>query len=659
MAIVQMKKVQLMVVREQKEALLRDLMLLGCVSVTEPDLPQEGDAAQLRPESGGLTEARADQARLTAALGLLDKYAPVKSKLLSGRPEITEAEFLDENAYRRELEAASQMEDLESQIRRLTSEETRLRSSMEALGPWTALDLPLETKGTGCADVILGTIPAVMDLAEAQRALAEAAPEAELFPVNADKDAHYTVLVCHKSVQAEALQALRAFGFAIASVAGTVGTAKEQIEAQTKQVAAIGESRAKLEQQIAAYSTHRDAIKLSIDRASAFIGKAEAAERMVGTDSVVCLNGWMEAPEEARVVETLSKYDCSWEFTEPTEEEYATVPVKLKNASVTEPLNMVTNMYSLPAYGTLDPNPLMAPFFILFYGIMMADMGYGLLMIAAALIVKHFVKPKRGSKTFVNLLLEGGISTFIFGVLTGGFFGDLIPTLYKMFKGVEMGDNFLTKPLINPLNDTQTILYGALVLGVLQLCTGMIISMYAKIKNGDVKGAIFEEGSWFVILAGLLLFVFKIGNVAGIPVVLIIGALMLIYGAAYPAKGFGKVTAVFAAIYNGVTGWLGDILSYSRLMALMLAGSVVAQVFNNLATMPMGGNKPNVLTFLLFVVIFLVGHALNFALNLLGCFVHDLRLQCLEYFGKFYQDGGKPFKPLEINTKYVDVENHL
>jgi len=659
MAIVQMKKLQLMVVREQKEALLRDLMLLGCVSVTEPDLPQEGDAAQLRPESGGLTEARADQAKLTAALGLLDKYAPVKSKLLSGRPEVSEAEFLDENAYRRELEAASQMEDLEAQIRRLTSEETRLRSSMEALGPWTSLDLPLETKGTGTTDVILGTIPAVMDLAEAQRALAEAAPEAELFPVNADKDAHYTVLVCHKSAQTEALQALRAFGFAIASVAGTVGTAKEQIEAQKQQVADIGESRAALEQQIAAYSTHRDAIKLSIDRANVFIGKAEAAERMVGTDSVVCLNGWMEAPEEDRVVETLSKYDCSWEFTDPTEEEYATVPVKLKNAAVTEPLNMVTNMYSLPAYGTLDPNPLMAPFFILFYGIMMADMGYGLIMIAAALIVKHFVKPKLGSKTFVNLLLEGGISTFIFGALTGGFFGDLIPTLYKMFKGVEMGDNFLTKPLLNPLNDTTTVLYGALALGVLQLFTGMIISMVEKIKKGDTKSAVFEEGSWFVILLGLVLFVFKIGNVAGIPVVLIIGALMLIYGAAYPAKGFGKVTAVFAAIYNGVTGWLGDILSYSRLMALMLAGSVVAQVFNNLATMPMGGNKPNIATFLLFVIIFLVGHALNFALNLLGCFVHDLRLQCLEYFGKFYQDGGKPFKPLEINTKYVDVENHL
>lgn len=655
MAIVKMKKLQLMVVREQKEALLRDLMLLGCVSVTEPDLPQEGDAAQLRPESGGLTEARADQARLTAALGLLDKYAPAKSKLLSARPEVTEAEFLDEKAYRAELEAASQIEDLEAQIRRLTSEESRLRSSMEALGPWTGLDLPLETKGTGCADVVLGTIPAVMDLAEAQHALAEAAPEAELFPVNDDKDAHYTVLVCHKSAQAEALQALRAFGFAIASVAGTVGTAKEQIEAQKLQIAAIGEERSRLEAQIISFAPHRDAIKLSIDRANVFIGKAEAAERMVGTESVVCLNGWMEAPEEARVVDVLKQYDCSWEFADPEEEEYPSVPVKLKNNRLTNPLNMVTNMYSLPAYGTVDPNPLMMPFFILFYGIMMADMGYGLLMIIAALVIKFVTKPKRGGKVFVDLLLEGGISTFIFGIVTGGFFGDLVPTLSKLF-GHEMGKNFLTDPLLNPMKDVTFILVGAMALGMVHLITGMIVSMVEKCRKGAPLDAVFEEGPWFLILGGGGAYFLTKSKIA--LVILAIGAVMLIYGATRHATGLGKLTGPIGAIYNGVTGWLGDVLSYSRLMALMLAGSVVAQVFNSLAAMP-SEKGVSVFSFFLFIIIFLVGHALNFALNLLGCFVHDLRLQCLEFFGKFYQDGGKPFEPLEINTKYVDVENHL
>lgn len=661
MAIVKMKKLQLMVVREQKEALLRDLMLLGCVSVTEPDLPQEGeDADYLRAESGGLVEARANQARLTGALALLDKYAPVKSKLLSARPEVSEAEFLDEAALNRELEAAAAVEDLEAQIRRLTSEESRLRASNEALSPWLGLDLPLETKGTATTDVILGTIPAVMDLNEARQALAEAAPEAELYPVNADKDAHYTLLLCIKDAQADALAALRAYGFAIASVAGSKGTAREQMEAQKQQIEDIGKEREALEAKIVSYAPHRDAFKLSVDRTTALIGKAEAAERMVGTDSVVCLNGWMEAPEEARVLEVLSKYDCSWDLQDPVEEEYPEVPVKLKNNALTEPLNMVTNMYSLPAYGTVDPNPLMAAFFIVFYGIMMADMGYGLLMIAAALVVKHFVKPKRGGKVFINLVLEGGIATFIMGIVTGGFFGDLIPTLHKMFTGTEMGDNFLTKPLLNPLGQTELVLYGAMVLGVIHLFTGMIINMVEKCRKGDVKSAVFEEGSWFVIFAGLGLFVLKKGSVAGIPVLLVIGVIMLIYGAAYPAKGIGgKAVAVLAAIYNGVTGWLGDILSYSRLMALMLAGSVVAQVFNNLATMPQGEGKVTVLSFILFVVIFLVGHALNFALNLLGCFVHDLRLQCLEFFGKFYQDGGKPFQPLEINTKYVDVENHI
>ena len=160
-----------------------------------------------------------------------------------------------------------------------------------------------------------------------------------------------------------------------------------------------------------------------------------------------------------------------------------------------------------------------------------------------------------------------------------------------------------------------------------------------------------------MIFAGLALFVLKIGNIGGVPVVLCIGVLMLLYGSGREAKGFGNVTAVFGAVYNGLTGWFGDILSYSRLMALMLAGCVIALVFNSLASMPSSGGV-TVVSMIVFIIIFLLGHLLNFGLNLLGCFVHDLRLQCLEFFGKFYVDGGKPFRPLEINTRYVDVENH-
>ena len=129
--------------------------------------------------------------------------------------------------------------------------------------------------------------------------------------------------------------------------------------------------------------------------------------------------------------------------------------------------------------------------------------------------------------------------------------------------------------------------------------------------------------------------------------VLILGCVMVLAGPLITGKGFGKITGIFGSLYNHVTGYFGDILSYSRLMALMLAGSVIAQVFNTLGAIP--GNV------IIFLVVSLLGNSLNFALNLLGCYVHDLRLQCLEFFGKFYEDGGRPFRPLDLTTKYYDV----
>ena len=658
MAIVHMKKLRLMVVRGQKDALLRDLMLLGCVQVSEPDalLADAEAAAVLRQESGNVTETRSELTRLNAALKLLDKYAPVKSKLLSSRPEVTEREFLDVGAYRKELDAVAQLEALEADVRRYNGEEAKLRSSVEALRPWETLDLPLSLGSTATTRITLGMLPASADFGEVQETLEEAAPESQMYEISTDREQHYVLLICMKNELPEALAALRTFGFTLANLGGTPGTARQNIDTAQQQIADVIRKREQAEAGIAAFAPHRDAFKLCIDRASVRLGRAEAEERLVGTESVVCMRGWLTAPEEEKLTAVLAKYDCAWDLADPTEDEYPEVPVKLKNNKFTEPLNMVTNMYSLPAYGTVDPNPLMAPFFILFYGIMMADMGYGLVMVLAALIALGKMKPKRGSKYFCELLLACGVSTFLLGIVTGGFFGNAVPTIVRMF-GHDVQLGILTSPLLDPLKDTTTILIGAMVLGFIQLVTGMIVNMVMECRQGKVGDAIFNEGTWLVLFAGLALYVLKIGNIAGVPVVLCIGGLMLLYGSGREAKGFGKVTAVFGALYNGLTGWFGDILSYSRLMALMLAGSVIAQVFNTLAAMPSSGGV-TVVSMLVFILIFLVGHALNFGLNLLGCFVHDLRLQCLEFFGKFYVDGGKPFSPLEINTRYVDVENH-
>ena len=305
---------------------------------------------------------------------------------------------------------------------------------------------------------------------------------------------------------------------------------------------------------------------------------------------------------------------------------------------------MVTEMYVYPAYDGLDPNPLMAPFFILFFGLMMADMAYGLLMLLGGWYLLKRLHAKGTMGHMGGLLVLCGVSTFIFGAMTGGFLGDFIPQLAKL---IDPNSNVQLPYLFTPLTDTLAILVGSLVLGVIQIITGMAISVVFKCRNGDWTDALWNEITWWIVLAGAALAILGMGNVAGYPVVLFVGLVMLVYGSTRNAKGFGKVTALIGAVYNGVSGYFSDILSYARLMALMLAGAVIAQVFNTL-----GSVTGNVFGF---IIISLIGNALNLALNLLGCYVHDLRLQCLEFFGRFYKEGGRPFAPMSYKTKYADI----
>lgn len=274
----------------------------------------------------------------------------------------------------------------------------------------------------------------------------------------------------------------------------------------------------------------------------------------------------------------------------------------------------------------------------------MADMGYGLLMIFLPLLYLKKARPPESKRGFIELILWCGIVTFIFGALTGGFFGDFIPQLCKV---IDPASTFELPSLFSPLNDTMAIMVGSMVLGGIQILTGMTISVVKKTKDGHFADALWDEITWWVILAGGAMALLKVGSVAGVPVVLVIGMLMLVYGSGRGKKGFGKVTGLVSAVYNGVTGFFSDILSYVRLMALMLSGAVLAQVFNML-----GATTGNVVGF---VVIALIGNALNLALNLLGCYVHDMRLQFLEFFGRFYKEGGKSYRPLSVETQYVEV----
>ena len=644
MAILKMKKLRICGVSEEQTQLIRQLQLLGSVEIGAPCALTDTQGVQVFCAGDGKSADALlrTSARLTSALETLKHYETKKGGLFAARPEKTIGELFSDEAYAAALDTAQAVLDAQDARSRLAAEKSRLTAVRESFVPWQQLPLPLETLGTQHTRILLGTVPAQTDLEALRARVFEAADEVQLEQISADQQSLYLLVFVHKCAAEAVGAALREAGFALTTFDGVQGTAAENIRRTDEAIAACEQQDAEKLAELTALAEQKSALQLAFDRCTQEIAKAQAADRLVHSEKTFCLGGWVPCEDVGKLEALLSGFCCAWELTDPAPEEYPDVPVKLKNNKLTWPLNMVTEMYSLPAYDGVDPNPLMAPFFILFYGIMMADMGYGLLMILASIIITKKSRPKGTSGQMFGLMFSCGISTFLMGALTGGFFGDFLPQLVGI---IDPDTTFKALPsLFTPLDDTITILIGAMALGFVQIVTGMAISFVEKIKKGQIMDAIWEELTWWIVFAGIACMALGVTNI-----VLYVGLAMVVVGSGWSAKGFGKVTAIFGSVYNHVTGYFGDILSYSRLMTLMLAGSGIASVFNTLGAIP--GNV------VIFLIISALGNGLNFALNLLSCYVHDLRLQCLEYFGKFYQDGGKPFEPLAINTKYVDIQS--
>ena len=651
MAIVKMKRLRLLGLRSDRGRLLRPLQSLGCVEFSEPaiDLSDPAWAALAKPEGAGLSKAKEQYQQLDSALDVLRKYVPTKDGLLSARPTLTEAQLFDDSVYTDGLAAAWDITNAERALAACQAEQAKLQSQKASLEPWLSLNVPLETEGDSTVSILFGAVPSKVDFAAFEAAAAQATPLAQLFPAGSDRELQYFLLVCHASVLSDCTEAMRPFGYSRVTLRGWTGTAADNIRSLDNHIAALERQAEEHRDHIASLGDKRNLLRLCADRACQEISREENKARLIDTDAAYLLEGWLPADKEPDLAKLLSGFSCAWETADPMPEEYPQVPVKLKNNLITRSMNTITEMYSLPAYDGVDPNPLMAPFFILFFGMIMADMGYGLLMIIASAVVLLKQKPKNPS--FMEMIFWCGISTVLWGAASGGFFGDMIPQLVTM---LNPNSTFEMPALFTPLNDIVAIMIGSLALGFIQVITGMTISVVKKSKDGQFIDALFSEISWWIVLGGLALFLCG-AMVAGLPpvlatvgkVMLIAGFLMLALGGTREAKGFGKVTSFIGIIYNGVTGFFSDILSYIRLMALMVSGSVIASVFNTLGATT--GIVPA------FILISLLGNALNLALSLLGAYVHDLRLQCLEFFGRFYKEGGMPYQPLSIDTKYIDV----
>ncbi len=654
MAIVKMKRLRLMGLRSDREELLRLLQGMGCVELREPaiDLTDPDWAALAKPEGSGLSKAKEQNQLLSGALDSLNKYAPAKDGLFAPRPEVSEAELFDDGAYAAGLETARQIAGEEKALAVCQAEQNKLRTQRASLEPWSSLDVPLDQEDTANTSVIFGAVPGRTDFSAMEGALAAAVELAEIFPAGSDQELRYFLLVCHASAEHDCAEALRPYGFSRVNLRGWTGTAEDNIRAIDNKLAALEREEREHKERIGVLAGERGNLRRCVDRSTQEIRREESKARLVDTEDAFYLDGWFPAADEPRVRQALDGLLCAYETAEPREEEYPEVPIKLKNNPVTAPFRVITEMYSMPAYDGVDPNPLMAPFFILFFGFMMNDIGYGLLMVLGTAIYLKMAKPRGTTRDMMTMFFMCGISSIFWGCLTGSFFGDFLPKLFDL-TGIDHNFVWFWPPLFTPINDTITVMIGSIALGVIQVFTGMAISTVEKFRHGEALDAVTGEIAWWFILLGAAGAICG-SAVEGLPPVLgtiglaalVLGLVLLLAGNLIRSKSIGGIVGFGGDLYNGISGYFSDILSYLRLMALMMAGSIIASVFNTLGAV--FGLVP-------FIIVSVIGNALTLVLNLLGCYVHTLRLQCLEFFGRFYKDGGKAFRPLAVETKYVNI----
>ena len=654
MATVKMRKISVIGMKEDKRAILKDLMNLGVVEVSSAAgrmeceewkalVTRDGDEAGVSENEKKLADAK-------AVIEILMKHGEVKSPMFSVRKKISAAENAELEYREAEYEKeTAEILRLDGELSAAFSDENSAAAQIYALTPWKNYDAPLEIHGTDRIAIKLGVMPPLTDTAAIGAELAGGGFEAELAEIGSDKQQHYISLMYFREDEQGVSDILKAHGFAPANIGELQGTVTDNISEYERQIEDIHKRREGIEAELADAARYLEDIRFYHDMINIRLVNARVRERLLNTDLTFTFSGWTPASAEETVLNTLGRYTCACEFAEPEDDD--DIPVRLANKSFFAPFEFITKLYSLPSAREVDPTSIFTIFYIMFFGIMFGDVGYGLIIILATFILLRKDKVEGMARKLITVLFWSGVSSAFWGVMFGSYFGDAITVVAKTF----FDKTILIKPLwLDPGKSAMLFLAFSCGLGVLHLFVGMGIDAYEKLRKGELLAAVNDDVIWYFIVAGAVMLLFGGRLNPGVPEV---GKWMLAAGLAlaiilpiFISKGAGKALGLWN-IYSGLTGQLSDILSYSRLLGLGLASTSIAQVFNFLAAM--GGKS--VVGVLMFVLIFVVGHTLNFAINALGAFVHSCRLQFVEFFGKFYEGGGREFEPFERQTKYVKI----
>lgn len=638
-----MKKLTALADRENLHALITKLCALRCVELSEEALG-DAEAGTALPRGGDPSAKQAlekELAAVTEALTVLHRYAKSIKSLLDPKicADVLHFDRMPEYAEAQALLAAVQ--DKLARRAQIKVARAETESRLQSLRPFAAADIPLGMTETVRCALLFGSLASGVTRAAADTALS--GTDAVLTVLDETQTSLPICVICLKAELDRVQAALLSLGFIRAAFPSETGCPSDEIRHATARAAELDAEDATLIEGLKQDAALVGLIEILSDFVKTKLAAADAMAHSGQTKYTALVTGYFPARRQKAVEKALAAFDCDFSVADVPPGEEA--PVELCNNGYAKNFEWVLGMYAYPAYGTYDPTFIMSIFYFIIFGLMFADAGYGLLLILCCFGAIRFLHPKPGMRAFLAMFGYCGISSMIWGVLLGSYFGDF-PLAYMQHMAALPAIPGTLALWFDPLGDPMKFLILSLGVGAVHLVAGMAVKFSVIWKSGKLLDAVFDVGSWWVLFAGLGLLAVhpNIGKW-----VALCGVVMLVLTQGRAEKNpLMKLVKGVGSLYDLIS-YGSDLLSYSRILALGLASAVIAQVVNILATL--GG--PSIGGFLTMVLIFIIGHVMNLVINVLGTFVHTSRLQYIEFFNKFFADGGRPFKPLVPADDYT------
>ena len=670
MAVLQMRKINICAMKKNRKKILEFLQKKGCLEIQETD--NEDSVFMKMNTATQISIFERNAALAENGLAVLDRYCPENKSMfagLEGKEQIASEEFQNSIDHQQEimnlinkiLQAQKSMEEKESAM-------VRCKEEIQSLSPWSSLDVPMNYPGTKKTGFFIGCISGTYT----QEALTAKIEQLEEMPdsvyaqvITADKFQTYVTVVFLRTQQDQVERALRNFSFNRAPLI-TSHTPEISVKKRENAIASIQKEIEALRQELEEYSKRRMEIKEVADYYTVRAEKYRVVGSILQSKHTFFITGFIPEREIEDLRNNLeNRFTVMIDVEEPEENE--NVPVLLSNNKTAGAVEGVVTSFGYPTKHEIDPTAITAFFYYFFFGIMLSDAAYGLLMFLGCLwALKKYPNMSEGMQKSLRMFKNCGLSTLVWGILFGGYFGDAITVIGHTFFGVDI---VVPAVWFAPIDKPMEMLIYCMIFGIVHLFVGLGIKGYMMLRQKDMASFVCDVLFWYVFLIGLILMLIPtsiFGSLLGTIIVFphwanLLAKIMTIGGMAgilltggRRAKNLFKRLLLGAYSLYDTTSWLSDLLSYSRLLALGLATGVIAQVINTMAAM--GGKS--VVGVIMFIIVFIIGHVFNMAINLLGAYVHTNRLQYVEFFGKFFEGGSREFQPFKENTKYVNVKEN-